>query len=245
MLVFSEKKTKPFIIHAAGKPIFNPYWPAMIDLISFAKEVQDDPRIHVMTCLFKDEKRENEYKKVDQTLMFLERIKMKHTVLESCKSSWSNRDKIKIFYDHIKTVKSEFVLALDCADVAVFNFPNPRILTDLACDMIFGAERNFWPEGWNEQKTKEDQLSPGQTFKYLNSGMWFSKTEYAKQALECMASQVDSELLQYQSSDQVLFKNFYVKNYPAVKIDSECRVFANICHVRKEDGIFSCKKRFA
>lgn len=160
--------------------------------------------------------------------------------------NWKNKNKIKFTIEILESIKTKYVLAMDCYDVLIFDSPKKILkkFLKLNCDMLLNCEKNFWPDcgyGATEDWKNFERKLTNSNFCYLNSGVWIAKKEYCKKFLEmCLIGIEDLIELNLMpkklwhsyagDSDQVVmhrvwFDNF--KNLNKLKLDYNNFIFFN------------------
>jgi len=219
-------KINPKIIHAAGKIEKNEIWSTLFQ-IPISKMKKKNSNLSLITYNQNCNSQYKNYKNLGLAEYCFDKLGVEYCVLSANTKIWSNRLKIPLTLDFLKKCNTEFVMACDSSDVFVFDLPDTEILNRLNCDMLFNAESYFWPENLYNIKQKEEKLFSGK-FRYLNSGLWVARTNYAKNVFEILNKMyLNNERSLYKNSDQVLFKLIYLDQYPKIKIDHECSIFYN------------------
>ena len=245
MKIYLDKKyVSPCCIHAAGKIDYNNIWS---DLYNYPiKKIPPiNQSIDIITWNQKIPK--NHYKNYKNLGLFescCDRLGVNYTILSDNTKIWTNRLKIPTTFNFLNTCKKDFIFAADSSDVFAFDIPKISIFDVLQCDAIFNAEIKFWPPEFYDLKHKEDSLVQRQ-FRYLNSGLWFAKTSFARELFKELNYLYEINFMpEFVKSDQVLFKYLYTKYFPKIKIDSDCNIFLNSSHVfcsLKEKNNFQTK----
>jgi hypothetical protein len=89
--------------------------------------------------------------------------------------------RIKKFVDFIKNNilnNYDYFILLDATDVGYVSNINtiPQIMDEYNCDILFGAERNLWPNtDYSYLHNEKDIQSP---YKFLNAGVFCAKPQY-------------------------------------------------------------------
>jgi len=226
-LRLNDTNINPCIIHASGKREYNP----LLEVIELPtkKIINQFENIAIITWNRKNPKYQNHYKSLGLFESCCEKIGIVPEVL-TCEKEWStNRLKISLTLEFLKSCDKEFVLGADSSDAIIYNLPNPEILNNKKCDMLFNAEKTFWPTDLVDLKEKEEHLEKG-FFRYLNSGVWLAKKNYALEVFEELNANINTHL-EYSKSDQILFKYLYIKQYPRMQLDVACECFLNCSHL--------------
>ena len=230
----------PCLIHFAGRKKYNPLFQQTL-AVPVCSEQVDSSIFDIVTWNQCDNIKYCTYKNLGLFEEYCSKLGFNCHVLSDKSIKWdTNRRKILLTLEFLKFSKKEFILAADSSDVLMFDLPNANVLQDTNCDMLFNAEKLFWPHsGLDDIKKGEEEIESG-FFRYLNSGLWIAKKEYAIEVFEKLSQMMDS-YMEFYKSDQVLFKALYLKEYPKMKIDSKCNVFVNLSHVEKNEVILKFK----
>lgn len=179
-----------------------------------------------------------------------------------CKNitKWRFIDKLISALDVIDSVKTPYIMALDCFDVIVLRDPYEalEIFKKMNCDMLINGEKNYHPDfGLMTQgkyaitdkwKSYEKGVAESE-WKYLNAGALIAKTQFYKEFLiECLkrhekiknhpesfplpADPVFKKYPDYKVSndDQLLYHWMYSDYYPRIMIDYRMEIFFNTIH---------------
>jgi len=222
---------QPCMIHAAGKIEFNPLWNDLTEIP--VRSIKSEDSLAVITWN-QPNKNYSNYKQLGLFEKYCARLKINCTVLSSDKA-WTNRLKIPLTLEFLKTTNKDFVLGADSSDVFAYGLPSIDLLDQTNCDMLLNSERQFWPGKLSDIKLFEETCEQGY-FRYLNSGLWIARRCYAIKVFEKLNGLVNANACpEFHKSDQVLFKTLYMTEYPKMKLDTMCQAFLNISHLTSEE----------
>ncbi len=158
--------------------------------------------------------------KTDASILELQcaQIELPLTVLGRGVKQWRNGLKGPLLIEFAKSVKTEFILAMDAHDVAILNNLNNCItaIKEYGCDALFGGEVSSFPS--DEQLTIFDNSKYQPPWRYLNSGMMIAKTDFI----------TTLPLNDWGNSDQKVWRLLQIDLWPKIKIDNYCIAFQNI-----------------
>ena len=134
--------------------------------------------------------------------------------------------KIKMVFEGIQDFNDDdVVLFMDAYDTMLLKDPKEILERFLGfkTDILFGAEKNFWPDSPFLQ-TKFDDKFEGELYKYLNSGLYIGYVKHVKSFLSRGAwlsdKAVNADDQQYCQAEFMSLKN-------RVSLDHEAYVFQN------------------
>lgn len=122
----------------------------------------------------------------------LDKLGLDYLVLGKNIRNWRNINKITSALEVIDSIKTPYVMALDCFDVIVLRDPYEAVekFKAMNCDMLFNGEKYFYPDyglmatGYysitDKWKNFEANIEKS-VWKYLNSGALLAKTEFYKE----------------------------------------------------------------
>lgn len=148
-----------------------------------------------------------------------------YTVLGKEITIWKNPLKIKLLKDHLKKVKTNFVLVLDAEDVIVIKTLENIIeqFLNFNCSVLYNASCFIYP-GLCAHTINEERFSKS-FFRHLNSGCFIGYTNFCKELYEQCDVYEDDITRKYHYSDQIKLKALYVQMHPKIKIDDTCEIF--------------------
>lgn len=120
---------------------------------------------------------------------------------------------------HLFVVDGYDTFVLDTMGAAVKKMPSLDAV-------IFNAEKNCWPDS----ELSEFYPNPGVTWRFLNGGIIFSRTDLLIKLLEnCQIEHFDN--------DQKVFSGWFVaaRNDFSMKLDVKCKVFQSVAFAEKSD----------
>ena len=164
----------------------------------------------------------------------LDKLGFDYFVLGKNINPWKNIFKLKLILEKIEEIKTKYVLACDDRDVILFDSPD-KIVSHFkgidGCEMLFMAEVNDYPERSDTREFEESVALKKNPFKFLNSGVFISNTDFLKkivrEALE-LNDLWEKEKGKKNYSDQMIYKILYKKYYPQIRLDHKCKVFQSI-----------------
>jgi hypothetical protein len=259
-------KTSPLIVHAPGLQhskeknfihmSFNPYWIPIIN-----NWEQESP-----TLCRKETKDELTIITWNSTGIkgycekSLERLGLDYFCLGKNIKKWCFLDKITTVLDIIDSIKTPYVMALDCFDVIVLRDPYEAVekFKKMNCDMLFNGEKNYHPDfglmatgtyAITDQWKKYEISMAGSEWKFLNAGALIAKTKFYKDFLikclerhEAIKKNPESLPLPHDpvykkypdykiSNDDQLISHWMHHDYhPAIMIDYKMEIFFNTIH---------------
>lgn len=159
-----------------------------------------------------------------ETLIEKECAAFGYTVAMTCQSviPWSFLAKISRLHDFLVHSRAPYVLALDCMDV-LFARALTGIIRDFEefnCDMLFNAEQVNYPPRLSTTWFEIQHSHP--PFAFLNAGAIMCRRE---PAIALVKKAMDMVLPVRYTDDQSRYKQLYESYYPAVRIDSRCKIF--------------------
>ena len=218
--------TRPKIVHAPGRKMYNKAWVDIIDcyfnsiynhrdyddldIITWSSRTvsYDDDQSHKIPMIFADSAN-----KCD--------LKIKLLI---CDNWLSNRIKIPHTIDYLNKSKSKYVLGCDCHDSILLDSDiDFNVLNYYECKMLFNAETKFWPTEFHEMQLKQKRLASGK-FRYLNGGAWFGEKETCLEFFN-LAHKISNNYKEFPYSEQVCLHQPYIDLYPVVKVDYLCKMF--------------------
>ena len=175
-------------------------------------------------------------------------------------NNWKNIYKLKLFHDALAKVTTPYVAGFDSKDVIVLDDPGRmiKVLELKNCEMLFSTEANFFPNCRAESNAspyitekwkKFEEQSANGLWRYLNSGLWFGKTNRCREFIEDCYKRDISSLINtgqlpnsipcvlrsdvyarkhtcyIQNSDQLVMHWAFQDYYPHVQLDSDCSIF--------------------
>jgi hypothetical protein len=140
--------------------------------------------------------------------------------------NWTNRLKIPLTLEFVKTVRTKYIIALDCYDVLVLGEIEEIIdrFRKTGAEILFNATGTNYPS-CQRNKEIEEKICVERPFNFLNSGAFIANRDYLEDFLSDVNSYEDEYTMRYKSSDQIKYKPLYYKRYPDVRIDSTCEIF--------------------
>lgn len=221
--------TYPVVFHAQGKEIFSPHWPVILRWFFDSDSVvcSPDPRLTIVTW------NHHAYRRgvFEKSLAHLG---LSALVLGRGVKHWVNSlHKPRLVLEALKTIRSEYVLAVDGFDAIALRNPAEiieRFETDFSCDLLFNAGKVCWPQLERfrtfERSIPEATTSP---FRYLNGGAWIGRTQFCRGFFEAVAA--TPALEGWPQSEQGLLKQRFPDWYPGVSLDYRCRIFQTLQYV--------------
>jgi len=187
----------------------------------------------------------------------LDKLGLDYLVLGKNIRNWRNINKITSALEVIDSIKTPYIMALDCFDVIVLRDPYEAVekFKAMDCDMLFNGEKFFYPDyglmatGYysitDKWKSFEATIEKS-VWKYLNSGALLAKTEFYKEFLinclqryytlnehrESFPLPKDPFYKKYpdyniSDSDQLIAHWMHYDYYPKIKIDYQMKIFFN------------------
>lgn len=228
MIFNKNTKTKPFIAHAPGKLKYVPLWK---DVISLSNLRPYSPTVNLKdlsVVTFNNGKSHNE-KPVSLFESIADLCQLKYDVLGKSVKKWSNKVKVNLLNDHLKSVSTDYILVLDSSDVFLLRSLEGIVkeFKQHDCQALFNAEKIIWPLDLSEEiKSFEESIHPGF---YLNAGAWIAYSKFAKELLQIVSElKVDTSHL---NSEQVYYKYAYKLFYPKIKVDVSSSIFQGLNRV--------------
>jgi len=128
----------------------------------------------------------------------------------------------------LPTITTKYILGLDSRDVFVTEKIDQIIPTfekEFNCEMLYNAELCPWPNNETLIKLEKNMLEVETPFKYLNGGVWLAKTEFYKTIVDDIIN--TEHLDEIGLAEQDVLKQIYIKHWPKIKIDQQCKLFQN------------------
>ena len=221
------------MIHAPGDIDYNPLWNPIKNSIKSYRQ-QSLANVNIFT--WSSQKKELTNKKLETFEINCKSFNYNCNVLYHYGIWNTNRIKIDLTIDHLKTIKEDYVWGCDGSDVLIIK-PLSDIVDKflgLKADLVFNAEIRFWPfDEMKNVKLIEDNISKNyKIFKYLNAGLWMGKRERCIEFFQLCKEFTKLEI--HPKSEQVCIKHAYIKSFPSVKIDHECVLFQNLNLLKPE-----------
>jgi hypothetical protein len=190
----------------------------------------------------------------------LEKIGLDYLCLGKDVKNWQNVNKITTALENIDSIKTPYVMALDCFDVIVLRDPYEAVekFKTMDCDMLFNGEKNYYPDyGLRAtgnyaitDKWKEFEISMAKSeWMFLNSGAFIVKTEFYKEFLIKCLERYDAIIngaeslplpqdplykkypdFKIRNSDQLIAHWMHYDYYPRIQVDYKMDVFFNTVH---------------
>jgi hypothetical protein len=205
----------------------------------------------------------------------LEKLGLDYLLLGKNIKKWNHINKLTTALEVIDSIKTPYVMALDCFDVIVLRDPYEAVekFKAMDCDMLFNAEKIFYPDygltaTGNYSITdewKHFEASVAQSaWKYLNAGALIVKTKFYKEYLiNCLQryNKINEERDTFplpqdsldknnpdhkvNSSDQLLFHWLYHDFYPRIKIDYQMKIFFDTLDTAFDDKVITVTENTA
>lgn len=106
-------------------------------------------------------------------------------------------------------------------DIHNFNLRNfLKIYESFCSSIVFGAEKNLWPETLEPQRSKLMSNEPGE-FKYLNAGFFVAEVGELEKMLE------EYPVENYEINDQEYFTRLYLTGKYSFKLDTKSQLVLN------------------
>lgn len=150
---------------------------------------------------------------------------------------WRNCYKIYLTADALRRVTTPYVMALDADDVLVLS-PIGEILETFqafGCDIVIGSEKHSWPDV--RSLARFERSIAQSEYCYLNSGAWIGRTEACARFFQDCQDADLGEILNDKSNMTILYddqgrtRQAFRRNYPAVQLDYQCRIFQSLFKV--------------
>jgi len=198
----------------------------------------------------------------------LDKLGLDYLVLGKNIRNWRNINKITSALEVIDSIKTPYIMALDCFDVIVLRDPYEAVekFKAMDCDMLFNGEKFFYPDyglmatGYysitDKWKNFEANIEKS-AWKYLNSGALLAKTEFYKEFLmNCLQryNTLNEEresfplpkdpfykkypVYKISDSDQLIAHWMHYDYYPKIKIDYQMKIFFNTMDTAIDDKVF-------
>ena len=218
--------TNPLVVHAHGSHSHKPYWQPIKDNF-FSSPPQNFGNVDDLTIMTWN----NGHEAMGILEKSLDHLGVPYLVKGEGIKKWINsKHKPQLTFEAVNEIKTKYVLGIDSRDAIVLDNPQ-KIITrfehDFSCELVFGADRLNWP---NLEKFKifEESIPEARNseFCFLNGGIWIGKTEFCKVFFQAA---VQTEALpEAPDSEQGILKQLFIKYYPKVQLDYECKMFQNI-----------------
>jgi hypothetical protein len=190
----------------------------------------------------------------------LEKLGLDYFCLGKNIKKWRFIDKITTALEMIDSIKTPYVMALDCFDVIVLRDPHEAVekFKAMHCDMLINGEKNYHPDfgimttgkyaitdQWKEYEKSIAQSDR----KHLNAGAVIAKTPFYKEFLikslerhEAIKKNQESFPLprdpvykkypdyKISDDDQMIAHWIYHDDYPRMMIDYRMEIFFNTVH---------------
>ena len=169
--------------------------------------------------------------KVDNTNIADEYIKEKIDI----KSFFSYRWKMVRDWS-MKNTDVKYIIGHDASDIFFVRHPN-RIVeifeNEFECEALFNAEKICWPKQ-TRIKYKEfyhsKNFKHNPTVKFLNAGLFIAKTEFLPELCDLLANTSEFP----SGDDQGQLHKIYLKLFPRIQIDTECKVFQHTARINSD-----------
>lgn len=158
--------------------------------------------------------------------IYAEHCGLELNVLGKGISSWQNLMKIRLTQDFLKSVKTEYMLAIDGSDTVILGDVNRCVeaLETAGCDALFSSETACYPNA-AKLRNKQDQLAPTESpFKYLNSGVAIFRSEAA---IDLFRQASETAPQRSTHSDQSVWQQLLCKGAP-ICLDYYCHIFQTV-----------------
>lgn len=156
----------------------------------------------------------------------LDNFNLPYNTLGENIQDWSNRLKISLINNYLSTVKTDYVIGLDCFDILLIS--NPKNIIELfkknKCNLLFNATTVNYPD-IKEYEFIESNICKNAPFKYLNAGAFIGETKFCQHFYSQVLNYKNNFTEKFSFSEQVIVKPIYHKLHPQVKIDSNCELF--------------------
>lgn len=157
---------------------------------------------------------------------------------------WTNPHKIELLKDFLPSVKTEFILVLDCCDV-IISSDLSKIIDDFKtfnCNVLYNASSVVYPAEIHYSSI--EKIICNDFFNHLNSGCFIGYKDYCLELYTEAYKFEDKITVEHYYSDQIRLKALYVQRYPEIKIDSNCKIF-QLFHwknMKSSDFLHICTK---
>lgn len=165
--------------------------------------------------------------------LLLDKMNIPYFVLGKGILDWKNKLKINLTINFLKTVKTKYVLAMDCFDVIILDNPN-RILERFKLfysdkKLIFNATAYIAPyiKASYDLFMKKHFKDRG-PFCNINAGVWIGETEFCLKFFQkCLNYEKDINIKykKVEHSEQLRVKLAFADNCNYIDIDSDCKIF--------------------
>lgn len=232
MITHSITGTKPYVLHAPGKPEFLPRKDEILALYEIARPaINVPPELSVIT-----------FNNGESSMLQDCLGDTPHTVLGGGIKEWSHHLKLSLLQEHLAVVRTPFVMILDAYDVIIIRDLS-GVLEDfelVGCRALFNGEIRDWPEDldhavrqFDKRLLAEDVAKP--YCKHLNAGAWLADTGFAAEIVN-RAAYVDPKT-EHKYSEQARIKCCYPDLYPDMLVDYRSQIFININRVDRQIDI--------
>jgi hypothetical protein len=190
----------------------------------------------------------------------LEKLGLDYLCLGKDIKEWCFINKITTALEVINSIKTPYVMALDCFDVIILRAPYEAVqkFKKMNCDMLFNGEKNYHPDFGLmttgnyaiTDKWKKYEISLAKSeWKFLNAGALIAKTQFYREFLikclerhnaiknspESFPLPLDSVYKKYPdykiSNDDQLISHWMHCDYcPRIKVDYKMEIFFNTVH---------------
>lgn len=198
----------------------------------------------------------------------LEKLGLDYLCLAKDIRHWRFIDKITTALEIIDSVKTPYIMALDCFDVIVLRDPHEAVekFKKMHCDMLVNGEKNYHPDlGWmtmgkyavtDKWKKYEESIAKSE-WKFLNAGALIAKTPFYKEFLtrsfdrhkeikknqESFPLPPDPVYKKYpdykvSNDDQLIHHWIYFDYFPRIMIDYKMDIFFNTIHTAFDKSKF-------
>ena len=141
--------------------------------------------------------------------------------------------KIELLGRWLEKNNPKYIIGWDAGDVFFLNHPN-RVVevfeNEFDCDMLFNGELEVYPMTakyvYNDLKKIKEYNNGSKVFKYLNSGLFIVKSEFYREIYEEL---MNTPLLPGDPADQGIFQQLYLKYFPRIQVDVDCKIFQSTC----------------
>jgi hypothetical protein len=199
----------------------------------------------------------------------LDKLGLDYLVLGKNIRNWRNINKITSALEVIDSIKTPYIMALDCFDVIVLRDPYEAVekFKTMNCDMLFNGEKNYYPDYglmatgnhaitdiW---KKRENNVAESE-WKFLNAGALIAKTIFYEEFLiksleryETIENRPESLPLPHaqaykkhpaykiSNSDQLISHWLHYDYYPRIKIDYQMKIFFNTINTALDDKVLA------
>jgi hypothetical protein len=223
MITHSITGTKPYVLHAPGKPEFLPRKEEIFSLHQHTK-----PSIGLPDDLTIITFNNRQGSLLEDCLG-----DTRHIVLGRDVVRWSHHLKLLQMYQCLPTIATPFVMVLDAYDVLILRDLAGVLeeFKEVGCRALFNGEIRDWPEDLDHEVRAFDQklLKEGVARNYcrhLNAGAWLAETAFAAEIVN-KAIHIEP-MTKHTYSEQARIKCCYPDLYPDMLVDYDCRIFINI-----------------